>query len=290
MSDMRIAELNSGEQIKNCGAAAAMSYGKDLSAMSDDEVSAYVQRIWDKHTNVSEHFVKTIYFAGVPRLLTLLMAFQRHGFTMTEMSQRRRKVSSSNVVYHDLLQAGAKHEDARKVLSVLEPSECIVTMNREAAKGICGILKKQSRILTHHELSLLRNFPNTLGVLFGFDPNEVAESGPDFQETTFTPDEAETLEEGGFICDLVANRGELYIWGVLPVYSFHQFVRHRTLELGMWCFDGDVLSLNNSDAIRFVSHCTLTALESFVKTRSGAATQEPLRSFAKKLGEQANFL
>lgn len=264
-----------------------MSYGKDLSEMSNDEVSAYVQRIWDKHTNVSEHFVKTIYFAEIPRLATMLMAFQRHGFTMTEMSQRRRRVTSCNVEYHNLLASGVNHEDARKVLSVLEPSECVATMNREAAKQIARFFMFHLCYPDIYEalnMTDMLNFPEELGTLFGFDWKQLSYSAREFPYYENTPIRGDLAQfrKSGFSCYCMADK---HIIGILPLYSFHQLIRHRTLEILMWCAPVPIYEMRNSSPVMFEFTASRSTLQEFCKTRSGPATQEPLRSFAAKLEE-----
>ena len=272
------------DPILNCALAASMSYGKDLSAMSRDEKAEYVRKIWDKHTNVSEHYVQSLHLQNIPRFATLLMAFQRDGFTMTEMSQRRREVnwhSWDGDMYRDLIIKGAKFEDARKVLRCGVLSECIVTMNREAARNIIGIFNEHQRLpffrTQLEELGLQKELAEAFELPID---SSAAMPGPKFE---------------GFSLDMNAGDPEFVvdtdpesttIWGRLPLYSFHQFARHRKILIRNWRFESkrnccSISDVSNDATVIF--ECDSLYWSNFIATRSKNATQEPLRSFAKRI-------
>lgn len=277
-----------------CAEAASMSYGKDLSDLSHEEVEKYVKRIWDKHTNVSEHFVQTIKFMNIPRILTLLIALQRDGFTMTEMSQRRRVVTTDNEEYHYLLK-NQRHEDARKVLSVLEPSECVITMNREAARNISAtLLCYQEDYEIFSGVIQESNIIETLKTLFSFTVEEdagvwnVPEFCPEICEDDEDVSGLSYKGDGFFSWE---NRVNLFhtgtVYANLPMYSFHQFIRHRKVRIKEWGFLEKTLGETRNDSI-VCFEANSDDWARFVKTRSGQATQEPLRSFAKKIQNQGH--
>lgn len=272
------------DPIQNCAFAASMSYGKDLTGMSPGERREYVQKIWDKHTNVSEHFVKTIHFHNIPRFATLIMAFQRDGFTMTEMSQRRREVETyswDGDIYRDLIAKGAKFEDARKVLRCGVNSECIVTLNREAARNIIGIFNDYQKIpFFRSELEDLE-LQKDLANIFELHPDSTpAMPGPGFSGFFVSPG-ADFPE-----FKVTRDREGPMVWGTLPLYSFHQLIRHRKIKLRSWeifskkgcCSISDVA---NDASIYF--ECESLEWPNFIATRSKNATQEPLRTFARGL-------
>ena len=281
-------ELLGPDNLEKCAIAASMSYGKDLGGMTRPERDRYVERIWDKHTNVSEHCTKTLLFYNIPRYATLLLAFQRDGFTMTEMSQRRREVkghSPDRDLYRELLSNGEKFENARRVLCSDVPSECVVTMNREAARSIISLFNKYSQIpFFRSELESL-GMQEKLAELFLLHPYATVDNVvPVFlQPTTVIPCEL----PGGF--NVCADQDNISVVGFLPLFSFHQFIRHRKILLENWgvVSEGPICSvsaLSNSSMIRF--YCKSLHWHQFIATRRGAATQEPLRSFAISLGGQ----
>ena len=275
--------LNRGD-IEMCALAASMSYGKDLTGMTNEEKEAYVHKIWDKHTNVSEHYISTIHFTNIPRFASLLLAFQRDGFTMTEMSQRRREVnwhSWDGEMYRDLLASGVKFEDARKVLRCGVPSECIVTLNRESARNIARLFSNYAKIpFFRTELEEL-GLPKILAEEFEFDvDNEAARNSPRFTGFSWDMTEPTSCQHRIFV------RNKLYVSGTLPLYSFHQFLRHRKIKLLDWgiTYKKQVCSISdvpNDATVEF--SCSSLNWPEFVATREGHATQEPLRSFALDL-------
>jgi hypothetical protein len=262
-----------------CAEAASTSRGKDLIGMTEDAKADYVRSIWDKHTNVSEHFVKTVEFQEIPRFLTLLMAFQRDGFTMTERSQRYCEPEKVNEEYNRCVADGQKFQDARKCLPLSTPSNCVVTMNREAARNIARNVRKYEAIpFWEHDLKALE-FPEVLANLFDFTLDN---EKPKFVAKYF--DLRESSREDEWSAMFQSWGGNLV--GHLPLYSFHQMLRHRKVHFNNWqiCTKANVIGcVRNDDAVHFVA--TSDHWSDFIKTRSGNDTQEPLRSFAKALGE-----
>lgn len=261
---MRLSPLIAGDYWI-CAKAASMSYGKDIDSMSLEEQIEYVKRIWDKHTNVSEHFVQTILLEGVPRYVTMLIAFQRHGFTMTERSQRYREPDEVNDSYRSAVESGEKKEDARKHLDLMTPTDCVITMNREAARSVVQRLK------LYEETSEFWKTKKLLDVIA-------------FLEESFcgTKDWV-----AGVDChDPLTDSGAGIIELSMPVYSFHQFIRHRTVDIIHWTFHEPiqiphVSYVRNDDIVNVVAHSI--HWEKFKKTRSGVNTQEPLRSIAQNM-------
>lgn len=253
--------------------AAAMSYGKDIAAMSDEDIEKYIKKIWDKHTNISEHYVATIKLTNIPRILTFLMAFQRYGFTMTEFSQRRRMVSTNNVEYHELIaKQGIPFEEARKVLSVLEPSECIVTLNREAAKSIVRILHKH--LYSIFEDTIIRSgIILHLEDIFSFSAKSENVNTKFFSMLGIDGDYPQ-----------VQKHSKNHWTIALPMYSLHQLIRHRTLDILQWGFVRNVESIEQvkNDTLCFLEFKT-DKLDLLKKTRTTPATQEPLRTIVSML-------
>lgn len=272
------------DPMQNCALAASMSYGKDLTGMSPGEKREYVQKIWDKHTNVSEHFVKTIHLHNIPRFATLIMAFQRDGFTMTEMSQRRREVETyswDGDIYRDLIAKGTKFEDARKVLRCGVGSECIITLNREAARNIIGIFNDYQKIpffrTELEELELQKDLANIFELPIDSTPSM---PGPKFDGFAFSPGAGNPEFK-------VDNDPEgPLVWGILPLYSFHQFIRHRKIKIRRWEIFSKKICCSISDVANDATisfECESLYWPNFTTTRSKNATQEPLRSFARGL-------
>lgn len=275
---MEVYELSHGS-INLCAEAASMSRGKDLVGMTEDAKANYARSIWDRHTNVSEHFVKTVEFQEIPRFLTLLMAFQRDGFTMTERSQRYCEPEKVSEEYNLRLEDGQKFQDARKCLPLSTPSNCVVTMNREAARNIARNVRKYEAIpFWEHDLKAFE-FPEVLANLFDFTLDDT--------EPKFV---AKLVDEGyqnrNMDWEILVQPFGNGIHGWIPLYSFHQMLRHRKVHFNNWqiCTKANVIGcVRNDDAVHFVA--TSDHWGHFIQTRSGNDTQEPLRSFAKALGE-----
>jgi hypothetical protein len=258
--------LQSGD-IYACAQAAAMSYNKDISAMSGEETEAYVKRIWDKHTNVSEHFVARLEFTDIPRLATLLFAFQRDGITITEMSQRRCKPNETTEEYETCIENGAKLEDARKCLPVSTPSRFVVTLNRESARNMARIFQCYERICVFREILKPLGIPDILAHHFMFNL--------DIQYPFNFPAFLGVID----LCKPIGSSkisDNLYEF-VMPMYSFHQFCRHRKILLISWCVAGEPLY---NDTLVSVM-CRSFHWKEFAETRSGNDTQEPLRTIAR---------
>lgn len=275
---MEVYELSHGS-MNLCAEAASMSRGKDLIGMTEDAKADYVRSIWDKHTNVSEHFVKTVEFQEIPRFLTLLMAFQRDGFTMTERSQRYCEPEKVNEEYNRCVADGQKFQDARKCLPLSTPSNCVVTMNREAARNIARNVRKYEAIpFWEHDLKALE-FPEVLANLFDFTLDN---EKPKFVSDPVEEGRTSFAREWGVLSWTWAG----LLTGYLPLYSFHQMLRHRKIKFDNWQIytkTNTVGDVRNDDTVHFVA--TSDHWAEFIKTRSGNDTQEPLRSFAKALGE-----
>jgi len=278
---MRMTITHPGGSIEACAKAASQSYGKDLSHMSKDQIEEYVKKIWDKHTNISEHFVQQLEFFEVPRIVSMLMEFQRH-VTFTEFSQRRRQPAVVNQEYLDAVASGEKLEDARKHLNVLTPSDFSVTLNREAARNIARILNKYQRIPLFTETLQNAGVQQLLADAFFFTLDDEAPfCCPEFDGVMEV--HKESMEPR------VWNNAMDYGWGrewVLPVYSFHEMIRHRTVEVLSWGILTEISCSTLSEILNSSMICTSTRSFQwgrFQDTRATAAVQEPLRSLARSL-------
>lgn len=256
---------------EHCAKAASMSYGKDLSVMTTGERIGYVERIWDKHTNVSEHFARFIEFTEIPRWATFLLAFQRDGFSMTEFSQRRRKPETDDPAYEALIENGEKLEDARKVLHLSTPSECVVSMNREVARNIARSWKRWGETFPCvRDLDM----PHILADTFAFHLDD-RDPGSKFTPVSIVD---------GLDADVgVTHKSGIDVSLTLPMYSMHQLIRHRDLRVH------DIF-IHARCALEDVTNMTLASARvsclywgDLIKTRSLADTQEPLRSIVKSL-------
>jgi hypothetical protein len=256
-----IVELNFPGCIKACAKAAAKSYGKNVDSMSEEEQFDYVCKIWDKHTNISEHFVFSLDLLGVPRIVTFIMSMQRHGFSMTEFSQRRRKPAGSYPEYEARLAAGERKEDARKCLPVTVESDVTVTLNREAARNIARIIRKFRRNDYFKDILNETQIDSLLSA-YGI----------------FSLDDEEPFCCPEVVDEVRAPKNEFEEVITCPLYAATQLVRHRTL---------DILELAGLPPQKLGQNIALL-LRSFhwktmAQTRSRSSTQEPLRTIARQL-------
>jgi len=261
--------LQSGN-IHACAEAAAMSYNKDLSKLTEEQITDYVKRIWDKHTNVSEHFVARLEFTDIPRLATLLFAFQRDGITITEMSQRRCTPAAVSQEYEDHIRGGMKLEDARKCLPVSTPSRCVITLNREAARNIARIFRQYENIARFQEIL------EPLGI------REILAKHFMFELDITHPFDCPKFEGSMRMNELrVGCRASIYDptvrWFLIPMYSFHQLCRHRKIRLDTWMIDEGEICNDTLVAVE----CRSFHWRKFAETRCGNDTQEPLRTIAR---------
>ena len=254
-----------------CAQAAAMSYNKDISAMSGEETGAYVKRIWDKHTNVSEHFVARLEFTDIPRLATLLFAFQRDGITITEMSQRRCTPEVVSQEYEDHVRGGRKLEDARKCLSVSTPSRCVITLNREAAKNVARIFWRYENTTCFNEILEPLGIREILAEHFMFDLDITHPFDCPKFDGVLKISHTLPLEPA------YKRSGEKVFTAAMPMYSFHQFCRHRKIHLISWAISSE--NIRNDTLVHVV--CQSFHWRKFAETRSGNDTQEPLRMIAR---------
>ena len=262
--------------IHACAQAAAMSYNKDLSKLTEEEVTDYVKRIWDKHTNVSEHFVARLEFADIPRLATLLFAFQRDGITITEMSQRRCTPAVVSQEYEDHVRGGQRLEDARKCLPISTPSRCVITLNREAARNIARIFGQYEKNGYFQEILkplgireiLAKHFMFELDITHPFDC-------PKF-DGVLKISHTLPLEPA------YKRSGEKVFTTSMPMYSFHQFCRHRKIHMISWAISCE--NIRNDTLVHVV--CQSFHWRKFAETRSGNDTQEPLRTIARQIKEE----
>jgi hypothetical protein len=263
-----------------CAHAASRSYGKNISVMTDDEKRAYVEKIWNKHTNISEHFWVTIDIDAIPRWLTMLIAFQRYWFSMTERSQRYRTPDETNEEYNDRIADGEKKEDARKSLPLTTPSDITITMNREAARQVIGRLMSYRNTLNDKERTECNLFIGAIQYHFCLDYNNEYE--PDFTMTTEIYDKVEF--QGVHV---LSKRNRSFVF-VIPLYAMHQLIRHRAMIIEEWgTMSADYFPYAKNEDMAFVTgtFVTMSGLKKFIATRSKPDTQEPLRSIAKKLEE-----
>jgi hypothetical protein len=264
-----------------CTHAASRSYGKNISVMTDDEKRAYVEKIWNKHTNISEHFWATIDIDAIPRWLTMLVAFQRYGFTMTERSQRYRTPVETNQEYDDRIAGGEKKEDARKSLPLTTPSDITITMNREVARQVIGRLMSYCSVLLEKERTICNEFIDAIRDIFFL--NESNEYESDFSMTV------ECVENARLHYDVyIKSKENREFMFVVPFYTMHQLIRHRTMIINEWGVGSvDYFPHAKNEDMVFVSGTfpTIKALKKFIATRSKPDTQEPLRTIAKKLEE-----
>jgi len=258
--------------IHACAEAAAMSYNKDLSKLTKEEVTDYVKRIWDRHTNVSEYFVGLLKFTDIPRIASLLFAFQRD-ITITEMSQRRCMPSVVTAEYLQKLTDGEALQDARKCLPVETPSNMTVLMNRVAAKNVSRIFHKYEKIDLFRDMLVPLEIPRILSECFMFD---VDDDDP-FDCPEFN---------GVFGFDEIAYTrvGDMPGWKLffIPMYSFHQFCRHRKTSMFSWNLSDK--EIRNDTLVRVLARSF--HWDHFAQVRSGADTQEPLRSMALQIKEE----
>lgn len=256
-----IVELNFPGCIKACARAAAKSYGKSVDSMSEEEQFDYVCKIWDKHTNISEHFVFSLDLLGVPRIVTFVMSMQRHGFSMTEFSQRRRKPAGSYPEYEACLAAGERKEDARKCLPVTVESDVTVTLNREAARNLARIVRKFRRNGYFCDMLNETQIDSLLSV-YGI----------------FSLDDEEPFCCPEIVSEARAPQNEFEDVITCPLYTASQLVRHRTLEVVQIAgAPPQTLGQNITLLLRSL-HWKLMA-----QTRSQSSTQEPLRTIARQL-------
>jgi hypothetical protein len=263
-----------------CAHAASRSYGKNISAMTDDEKRTYVEKIWNKHTNISEHFWATIDVDSIPRWLTMLVAFQRYWFSMTERSQRYRTPLETNQEYDDRIADGEKKEDARKSLPLTTPSDITITMNREAARQIVGRLMSYRKMLNDKERAMCNEFIGA--VQHHFCLNNGNEYEPDFTMCTEIYDKEEFCG-----VHVISKKNRVFVF-VIPFYAMHQLIRHRAMIIEEWGTESaDYFPCAKNDDMVFVSgtFVTMYGLKKFIATRSKPDTQEPLRSIAQKLEE-----
>ncbi len=259
------------DSIEGCAAAAAMSYGKDIRKMSSEEKCAYTMRIWDKHTNVSEHFTQRVEMRGVPRVVSMLMEFQRDGITFTEFSQRRRVPAVVNEEYRRMVADGVKLEDARKCLSILTPSDFVATMNREAARNIVRILARYA-LFSPVAIDKITEF---LAASFYFEPDTV-------------PPHACPKWDGFIVSDIKdpsarIGDGPYEMEWIVPMYSLHEMIRHRKLDLISWGFlvDSPYTSFGDvTENTMAVVRARSFEWEGFLETRAQPGVQKPLRSLA----------
>lgn len=255
--------LNKQNIFSICAYAAGQSYNLDIHAKTEKERQEYVSRIWDEHTNVSEHATLSILFTAIPRWATLIMALQRDGFTMTELSQRRNVVSYDEE-YQELLQSSVKKEDARIVLPLSTMSSCVVTLNRESAKNIVRTFRTRFPDLQ----------PPPLNQIFSFDFDE--------KQPLFAPEILfrEHITNGTWGVTQDQKDKNTFVLR-MPMYSLHQFIRHRKILLHQIVVYSqskqlpDVLNKDYCDVT-----CSSFCWDLFVRTRRGKSTQEPLRSIA----------
>jgi hypothetical protein len=255
-----IVVLNFPGDINACAKAASKSYGKDTDVMSGDEREEYVRRIWDKHTNISEHFVFSLDLIGVPRIVTFVMSFQRHGFSMTEFSQRRREPSEVTAEYLSRIESGESKEDARKCLPVTTPSDVTITLNREAARNLARIIRKYRGYDQFKDALETCRIDDVLAV-----------------HGWFTPDEEAPFCCPDFVDQVRAPQNEFEEVVTCPLYSATQLVRHRTLEVLQLA--GRLSTLAQESTILFRSFHT----QRMAQLRSLPQTQEPLRTIAQQL-------
>jgi len=256
--------------IRACARAAAHSYGKDTYSMTCVEVNEYVKKIWDRHTNVGEHFVQQIEVFDVPRIISLIMEFQRD-VTFTEFSQRRRKPAVVNQAYEDAIAAGEKKEDARKHLSVLAPTNFAVTVNREGARNIARILQKYQKYDLFRDVITEYPVHELLAKAFMFELDD--------KPPLFCPD-FHIGSVGENPCVLKLTRVAKAI--TLPMYSFHELVRHRKMEVVFWRIHTSALD-NFLESSMVEMGATSLHWNLVSSTRSGPDVQEPLRTLAKEL-------
>ncbi|MCX8008552.1 MAG: FAD-dependent thymidylate synthase [Patescibacteria group bacterium] len=249
-----------------CANAAAQSYNLDLSQKTEEEKKNYIKKIWDIHTNVSEHATISILFHKIPRWATFIMALQRHGFTMTELSQRRNVVSQEEKYLEDL-KKGVKKEDARKRLPASVSSSCVVTLNRESAKNIMRFFSLYAGGNEHPRLDYIFDF-------------EV-----DNKKPLGSPKIWEFVDKewkGPYYVEAVNREKTFRI--ALPLYSLHQMIRHRTINFQEFYFYAkakNVSELYNNNYVIVV--CSSDFWQEFVNTRNNKRTQEPLKSIAEKI-------
>lgn len=315
--------IKEGLSIECCASAAAMSYGKDLSSLSAEERSAYVEKIWDKHYNVSEHMVKTIVFYDLPRFISMIIGAQRH-ITITEFSQRRREAKQSFVfdnedlnaetkdlfgIYRALIDEGVKLEDARKVLPVNALTDLQATLNRETARDIAMMDRAQreasSGVPWLSEMLNAERLAETLEEIFNFSCNvnngpglPIRKPHPLFESwdiADFVGD-AKSLEEDANIEVELRNKyldSAFFVIG-MPMYSYMQFQRHRVnINFNLKIQPTRIPFINYDDSVNthhlirnhdFV-YCLSSSLDwsNFLNLRSHASTQEPLREIAQTI-------
>lgn len=264
---MKHSIIRNGDIIGSCGFAASMSYGKDISRMTEGDIEQYVKRIWDKHTNISEHFVATIKFDDIPRIATLLIGFQRYGFTMTEFSQRRRIPNTDYMEYHELISNGIAPEDARKVLPIDTNSQCVITMNREAAKNIARILAKYNGVFDFPYNQII----DALESVFSFSLDD--------KNPLFCPEFFGILDgKSEYKAEKIGDSQYIFI---LPLYSFHQLIRHRLLRIKCWSIYKNGEKITNASIVN--TTIEVRDIDLLKATRTGKDTQEPLRSLIQSL-------
>lgn len=318
---MKIKVLD-GTKIECCASAASMSYGKDLSQFTKQEKEAYVKKIWDKHYNVSEHFVKVLLITGIPRFLSMIIGSQRN-ITITEFSQRRRKVTESFKfkdwklnketsdlfeIYDNLIKGGVKLEEARDVLPISALTDLQVTLNRETARDIamCDRAQREASkaVPWLYEMLVKERMAEKLEKLFQFDCN--VENGPGVPIRKVEPYFSSQsmwhfVDYGNGLREFDTserNKAELmskYLNGgtfafEMPIYSFMQFQRHRTNKISVV-----TIRPSNKYSQMPVSHnlirscdtvfCVASSLDwkNFLHLRTHNSTQEPLRTIASDL-------
>lgn len=262
---MKIKVLD-GTKIECCASAASMSYGKDLRDFTKQEKKDYVNKIWNKHYNVSEHFVKVLLITGIPRFLSMIIGSQRN-ITITEFSQRRRKVTDSfkfknNLfneetaslfsLYDSLIKDGVALERAREVLPISALTDLQVTLNRETARDIAMCDRAQREVSKGvpwlYEMLIKERLAEKLEKLFKFDCNidngpgrPIRKIEPYFSKESLwsfidygTPYGIKEFDKEAIEAEVeVFNKyqnGGTFAFG-MPAYSFMQFQRHRTSKI-----------------------------------------------------------
>lgn len=262
--------LTSNNPFDVCAQAAAQSYNLNIGDKTQEEKEQYVKKIWDVHTNVSEHFTASILFDEIPRWATFIMALQRHGFSMTELSQRR-NVVSDNPKYIELIKNGVKKENARKVLTMDTKSSCVITLNRESAKNIMRMFN----------MLVPTYAPPPLNEIFLFENDK--------KNPQFFPDIKIQHSKFSHSTDVYHTEEKNCFKFTMPVYALHQFIRHRTIYIHNILIltkdkSCELCNVRNDD-VAFIE-CSSDNWLQFVETRSTKQTQDDLRIIAQKMKEQ----
>jgi len=214
-------------------AAMSKSHGKVLPD-DQDKVLAYINKWLPKHRNVAEHIVYSIDISGISRRLSEVIGETQHGFTMTEMSQRYRKVVDfaydhpfneiAFKAYNDLLEEGVKKEDARYILPVSAACDMVITANREAW---FTIMRNISLLGAKDAPELYLKLIEILGKFYDSDMT-LLESEPAYHNPVV---EYASILMMPRTVDLVSYSGSMFIVNVSDMIStscYQQLKRHRT--------------------------------------------------------------